>query len=439
MSWLLNALYLSALALLSPWLIFRAVRTGRYKRGLGAKLLGLRQPIGVGRKPVWFHGVSVGEIHLLRQLIAAFRKRQPSCACVVSTTTETGYDEAKKAFPDLPIIFYPFDFSWAVRRTLRAIDPAVMVLAEGELWPNFLIAARKQAVPVAVINGRMSPRSFQRYRKLGPFARWLVRQLDLLAMQEEGYAANVLSLGAFPGRVQVTGNIKYDGVTTNRDNARTQEFRRLLNVQADQLVWIAGSTQAPEEEIVLALYQRLRPVYPRLRLILVPRHPQRFDEVAHLVEKAGLPLLRRSRLAAPYAPPHPPTSPPVVLGDTMGELSALWGLADVAFVGGSLDGKRGGQNMIEPAAFGASVVFGPHVWNFRDTVRRLLEANAACQVGSAIELEEVVRRLLTDPAQRQRMGQAAHALVLRQQGATERTLTLLDELLVSQTGNERAA
>ena len=171
MSWLLNCVYLVILPILSPWLCFRALRTGRYRRGLRAKLFGLQQTPPSGS--VWFHGVSVGEIHLLRQVIAAFRRRFPGVPCVLSTTTDTGFDEARRCFPDLFVFPYPFDFSWAVRRTLRVLAPRLIVLAEAELWPNFLMAARRQKVPVAVINGRMSPRSLNRYQRVKPLARWL--------------------------------------------------------------------------------------------------------------------------------------------------------------------------------------------------------------------------------------------------------------------------
>jgi 3-deoxy-D-manno-octulosonic-acid transferase len=419
MPWLLNAVYLLALLLLSPWLLWRALRTGRYRKGLEDKLRGLRGSFPPGA--VWFHGVSVGEVHLLRQLIAAFRRRNPDRACVVSASTDTGLDEARKCFPDLAVFAFPFDFSWAVRRSLLAVAPSLVVLAEGEIWPNFLLACRKLGVPVAVVNGRMSPRSRRRYGRLAWIARPLFRSLDLLAVQTQEYAAAVRALGAPPERVHVTGNVKYDGVSTDRANPRTGELRRLLSVGPDDLVWIAGSTQAPEEEIVVGIYQRLRADFPGLRLFLVPRQKDRFDEVARLLERSGLAFARRSAGTGLGAS--------VVLVDTIGELGALWGLADVAFVGGSLDGRRGGQNMIEPAACGAAVVFGPHVWNFADAATRLLEAGGACQVHDGAGLEGVVRRLLGDREERQRRGTAARDFVLSQQGATERTVVLLEDLL----------
>ncbi len=432
---LLDAAYLFVLILLSPWLLYRAWRTGRYRHGLRDKLLGLssisNQQSALVNRPVWFHGVSVGEIHLLRQVIAAFRQRYPRWPVVVSTTTDTGFEEARKCFPDLSVIHFPFDFSWAVRRTLQAVDPALIVLAEGELWPNSLLAARQRGVPVAVINGRMSPRSLRRYRRLGPLSRWLVRQIKLLAMQTDAYAAAVRDLGADAEQVQVTGSVKFDGVTTDRHNPRTEALRQLFEVSANDLVWIAGSTQAPEEQIVLDIYHRLRPAHSNLRLFLVPRQKDRFDEVAKLLERAGLPFTRRSSILDPRSS--------VVLIDSIGELGALWGLADVAFVGGSLDGRRGGQNMIEPAAYGAAVVFGPHVWNFRNVATRLVEAGGACQVADAAELERVTARLLGDVEERRRLGTAARDYVLRQQGATEKTIDLLGQLLGARHDRSRAA
>lgn len=418
---LLDALYLAALLALSPWLLWRCWRTGRYRRGLRDKLAGFRGDAPAGA--VWFHGVSVGEVVLLRQLVAAFRARHPSTPVVVSASTDTGLEEARKSFPDLTVFAFPFDLSWAVGRTLAAVRPSLVVLAEGELWPNFLLAARRHGVPVAVVNGRMSPRSLARYKLLAPLARWVFAAPALYAAQTDEYAAAVLSLGGVPGRVVVTGNVKYDGAITDRRNPRTAALRELLAVRDDDLVWIAGSTQAPEEEIVLGVYRRAKERFANLRLFLVPRHRDRFDEVARLVEKAGLPLVRRSALAGP------PDAGAVVLVDSTGELSALWGLAQVAFVGGSLDGKRGGQNMIEPAAFGAAVTFGPHVWNFARPAAMLTEVGGACQARDAAGLERDTLRLLGDAGERKAVAAAGRALVLVQQGATARTLDRLAALL----------
>jgi 3-deoxy-D-manno-octulosonic-acid transferase len=431
--YLLNLLYLAAWLVIAPWLLLRK----KPMRGMKAKWLGRVGPLagrsGSEIRPVvWFHGVSVGEIHLLRQVVARFRQRFPEWQCVVSTTTNTGYDEACKHFSDVPVIWWPFDFTWAVNAALRTVRPSLVVLSEGEVWPNFLAAAKKQGVKLALINGRMSPRSARRFQSF----RWLLAnvfgKLDLIGAQSDEYREHYQSLG--PTHVVTTGNIKYDGVNVDRHNAKTEAMRTLLGISSDALVWVAGSTQAPEESFALEIYRRARVQHPKLRLILVPRHPERFDEVGELLERSGLPFVRRSRLEP--GRPSPPAPLPegegrnaVVLVDTIGELGAIWGLADIAFVGGSLDGKRGGQNMIEPSAYGAAVVFGPHTWNFKQTVGDLLSCEAAIQVQDAVALEAAVLRLLDDASKRQRLGEAARAFVLSQQGATGRTLDELQKLM----------
>ncbi|HEV3255415.1 MAG TPA: 3-deoxy-D-manno-octulosonic acid transferase [Gemmataceae bacterium] len=434
MPYLINAGYLLAVLVFSPWLLYKSLTTGKYRRGLWRKLFG-RTLLRKSDEPcAWFHGVSVGEIHLLGQVIARFRQRHPSWECVVSTTTDTGYDEACKRFPDLAVFYWPLDFTWAVHRALRRVNPSLVLLAEGELWPNFLAAARGRGVPVAIINGRISPRSFRRYRLLGRLARRLVGKIHLFAVQTEDYASCYRALGAARERVQVTGSVKFDGVEADRRNPRTHELRRLLGIEPGALVWIAGSTQAPEEEIVLDIFRRVRDEHPNLRLLLVPRQKERFEEVASLLWRSGLPFLRRRMLPCTI-----PDTRAVILVDTIGDLGALWGLADVAFVGGSLDGRRGGQNMIEPAAYGAAVVFGPHVWNFRDTAERLVQAEAAVRVDDAAGLQARVRRLLADATARAKLGQAARQFVRSQQGATERTLELLDHFYIHAFNRERAA
>jgi 3-deoxy-D-manno-octulosonic-acid transferase len=436
MPYLLNGLYFLLVLILSPWLIYKSLTNGKYRRGLWRKFLGdTSAEIASARQPTaWFHGVSVGEIHLLRPVVASFRERHANWRCVISTTTDTGHEEARNRFPGLPVIYWPLDFTWAVNRTLHAVNPDLVVLAEGELWPNFLLAAKRLDVPVTVINGRLSPKSYRRYEWVRRLARIMLRKIDLIVAQTEAYAECYHRLGADPQRVHVTGSVKYDGVSSDRDNPKTHELRRLLDVRSEDLVWVAGSTQAPEEEIVLNLYRQARARHPNLRLFLVPRQKDRFEEVAALLSRSGLPFLRRSFIQQPVT-----DRAQIILVDTIGELGSLWGLADVAFVGGSLDGKRGGQNMIEPAAYGAAVVFGPHVWNFRDTAARLVDAGAAIQVSNAAELEKVIERLLSDRSERQRLGVAAQHLVRSQQGATERTIDCLEQLLASEGARGNAA
>jgi 3-deoxy-D-manno-octulosonic-acid transferase len=421
--YLLNIIYLLLLVVLTPWIVYSSFRTGKYRRGIVHKLFGtafLRQ----NSSPcVWFHGVSVGEIHLLRTLVAGFRKRHPDWDCVISTTTDTGYDEACKRFSDLTVFYWPLDFTWAVHRALARVNPTLVILAEGELWPNFLWAAKKRNIPVAIINGRLSPRSARTYDRLGFLSRRLLTGIGLVTAQTEEYAAAFRALGAPPERTHVTGSIKYDGVVTDRNNTRTREMARLFGTRKDDLVWVAGSTQAPEEEIVLTIYRKLQVDWPNLRLILVPRHKERFDEVAGLLKQSDQPFVRRSELSSDRS--HDER---LILVDTIGELSAVWGLADIAFVGGSL-GNRGGQNMLEPAAYGAAVVFGPHVWNFKEIARRLLEADAASQIADPQDLAREMQRLLKAACERSRLGANAGRLVQSQQGATDRTLNLIDSLI----------
>ena len=425
--YLLNLIYLAAASVLAPWLCWQAWVKKKSIRGLKEKWFGQVSWRAVSDRNetpvVWFHGVSVGEIHLLRQVVAQFRSRFPDWQCVVSTTTATGHDEACKHFADLPVVFWPFDFTWAVQNALRTIQPRLIVLAEGEVWPNFLWAAKQQGVKLALINGRMSPRSARRFQRFRWFLSGVFAHLDWIGAQNDEYRQRYESLGAV--NVVTTGNVKYDGVSSNRHNARTQAMRSLLGISSDALVWVAGSTQDPEETFAIDIYRRANTKHSKLRLILVPRHPERFDEVARLLERSGLPFVRRSAIEAGTAI----AQDAIILGDTMGELSALWGLADLAFVGGSLDGKRGGQNMIEPSAYGAAVLFGPHTWNFKQTVGELLSHDAAIQVQDALALEAAVLRLLDDQDERQRLGRAASAFVLSQQGATGRTLDALQSLM----------
>src|SRR6185437_7617658 len=404
---LLDLVYLIALAVLSPWLAWRAAATGRYRRDLAAKLLGRAILPDASRPTIWFHAVSVGEINLLGTLVPAFRRRHPDWRIVVSSTTESGLAEARRRFTEHAVIAWPFDFSWSVRRSLNRVKPAAIVLVESELWPNFLRMAERMRIPVVLANARMSPRSFARLSRFAGIARrLLLDRIARFAVQDADYAERFQRLGVTPGKMIVTGSIKYDGASGDRDTPRSRELARLLGFGSERpLVWLAGSTHAPEEGIVVGIFARLRERFPRLRLILVPRHPDRFEEVAKLVERSGLPYARRSTIAEPLT-----AMPAVVLQDSVGELGAAWGLADIGFTGGSLDGRRGGQSMIEPAGYGVPCVFGPHVWNFKDAARRLIESDAAVMVNDAAELEVEVAKLIADDARRERMGAAAREL-----------------------------
>jgi 3-deoxy-D-manno-octulosonic-acid transferase len=436
MPWLLNVAYLAFLAAVSPILLWRIVARGKYRTGWPEKLLG-RVPPRTGDRPcLWFHAVSVGEVLQLEPVLKELRSRLPALEFVISTTTPTGRSVAEAKFPADRVCYFPFDFSWAVRQAIARIRPTAIVLVELEIWPNFILHARRGGIPVALINGRLSERSFRGYRRLRPLVARLLESLQAIAVQNAVYAERFVALGASPTRVSTTGSIKFDRVTTNRHNSKTAELRSAFGIAETDSVFVAGSTQESEESAALHTYLALRERFPSLRLILVPRHKERFDEVARLVEARGLPLRRRS--AGSRCDSHEDASRPVLLLDTLGELAACWGLADVAFVGGSLT-KRGGQNMIEPAGYGAAVLFGPNTQNFRSVVELLLSADAARVVRDGAELTAAVADCLEHPERAREQGRRAQELVLSQQGATLRTVEILASLPgVSPTAKEGA-
>lgn len=424
MGYLLNALYLLLAFALAPWLIVGAVRKRRRPGELWARFRG-NVPVRQGDKTcVWLHAVSVGEVNLLAPLIQRLEKRHPDWQCVVSASTRAGYELACRKYAGRLVFLCPLDFTWAVHRTLARIRPDLLLLAELELWPNLIRLTRAQGARVAVFNGRLSESSFRGYRRLGPLMPGLLSHIDCVAAQNATYAQRFVQLGADPAKVHDTGSIKFDGAQSDRNNPATVRLRRLAGMAPDDVVLLAGSTQAPEEQLALASFLALAEEFPKLRLIITPRHPERFDEVAAAIAAAGLPWRRRSRLETD----SPDPAARLLLVDTVGELGAWWGTAQIAFVGGSL-GSRGGQNMIEPAAYGAAVCFGPNTRNFRDIVAQLLQADAAQVVHSGDELTEFVRRCLRQPAWARAMGDRARRLVASQTGAADRTCALVEALL----------
>ncbi len=423
--WSLNAAYAAALLLASPAIAWSAWRTGKYREGYAEKLLG-RVPVRMGdRSCVWLHAVSVGEVNLLGVLMAELRSRHPDWEFVVSTTTKTGYDLAQKKYGATQTVFYcPLDFSWAVDAAMRRVRPDLLLLAELELWPNLIDAAKRHGARVGIVNGRLSENSYNGYRRVLPLVKRSLRQLDLLAIQDIPTRERFIDLGAKRRSTQVTGSLKYDGAETNRHNPRTRELKRLAGFATTEMVWLAGSTQAPEEAICLRVFREAMEEHPELRFVLVPRHPERFDEVARLLDESGLDWKRRSQLYSS----SPVPSPSILLVDTVGELGAWWGVADLGFVGGSF-GSRGGQNMIEPAAYGVATCFGPNTKNFRDIVATLLHADGARMVENEAALEAFVIACLEMPEEAKALGRRAQALVTTQLGATARTADAIDKLM----------
>lgn len=432
MPYLFDLVYLLLLLAVSPILIVRSWTTGKYRDGWVQKVLG-RAPRPTGKRPcIWFHAVSVGEVQLLRTLVDDLARRRPDWEVVISTTTTAGLEVARRCYPDLVTFYAPLDFSWAVRRAMSRVRPTVLALVELELWPNLIREAKRSGAQVVVINGRLSQRSHRGYRRLKALLGPTLRRIDAVGVQSREYAERFIDLGVPASRVRVTGSIKYDNLESDRDNARTLRLRSELGLRSSELVFVAGSTMEGEEAAALAAYEAARVEHPRLRLVLVPRHPERFDRVASWLETRGVPLVRRSQMSPgrplPAGAPGP-ADLPVLLIDTLGELGAVWGLADVAFVGGSLFPGRGGQNMMEPAAYGASVLFGPYTSNFRDAVEGLLSHGGARRVQHAEELIRALQDDLNEPEQAAERGEAGRAFVLAQHGATEKTLELLTPLV----------
>ncbi|MFO0427326.1 MAG: 3-deoxy-D-manno-octulosonic acid transferase [Planctomyces sp.] len=448
MLWLLNIVYLMLLTTISPVILWRSYRHGRYRRGIAEKLLG-QLPLLSREKPVvWFHAVSVGEVVQLQKVVSEFLKATgDQFQILVTSSTDTGFDLAVKRFPAVTVSWFPLDFSSSVSRALNRVRPVMVVLMELELWPGFIVQAHRQGIPVAVVNGRMSDRSVRRFRMIRPLFSPVLRRLSLIAAQSDAFAERLVSLGAPAARTSVTGSIKFDGVATDRNIPGVVRLRSLFGIRENEIVFIAGSTQSPEEETAVNAWLAVRKQYPDLRLILVPRHQERFDEVAALCIQKGIPLVRRSKLGSGglretdqsdktlssgtgsvvQRQVDSPESP-VILLDTIGELSACWGLADIAFVGGSF-GSRGGQNMIEPAAFGAVITFGPNTSNFRDVVQAFRCEEACVQMERPEELQELLNRLTSDADLRRELGDRARKVVLAQQGATAKTVNLLVDLL----------
>ncbi len=428
MPYVRNLIYVLLLLVASPILLLRIWKQGKYRSGWSAKLFGKapRRP-DEDRPCVWFHAVSVGEVKLLRPLIDDMARRRPEWDIVISTTTATGLAVARRDYPELITFYAPLDFTWAVRRALERVRPTVLALVELDLWPNLIEAATRAGSRVAVVNGRLSEHSFRGYRRLGWLFRPTLRRLDLVAAQSEEYAHRFIKLGVDASRVHVTGSVKYDGLETDRGNPRTRELRRTLGLSPAEIVFVAGSTMDGEESAAVDAYHTVRSEHPGLRLVVVPRHPERFDEVAAVIASRGETVWRRSREAPA---PRGAEPPPVLLVDSVGELAAVWGLADVAFVGGSLRPGRGGQNMMEPAAYGASVLFGAHTENFKEATEGLLGQQAARRVASAEELTRSLREDLEDPEKAHLRGQRACAYVVAQNGAAERTASQLERLVV---------
>ena len=436
---LLNAVYLVAFVLLLPWVAWRKLSGGRPVAAPWTRFTGGIAPLtrcdaGVSR--IWLHGVSVGEVQLLSVLAAEIRRQADSAGrsvdCFISSSTTTGLDVAAKRFGTDHTFPCPLDFTWAVNRVLDHVRPDLLVLGELELWPNLLACVHARGIPVVVANARMSEQSAKGYGRIRPLVRRMLRNVSLVIARSQEDADRFASFTPpGGGDVIVTGSMKFDGVKGDRRAPEVTKLRQLAGFHDDDVVFLAGSTQAPEEQLSLDAFQALTETHPHLRLVIVPRHVERTPEIIALLDRSGLRWQLRSRLGSSDAPLPADPQERVLLVDTTGELGWWWGTSQIAFVGGSLDGKRGGQNMLEPAAYGAAVAFGPHTRNFRDEVRRLLAADAAVVVADGAALTAFVRNCLETEGFAATLGGRAAELVASQRGSTAATAAAILRTLLA--------
>jgi 3-deoxy-D-manno-octulosonic-acid transferase len=417
------------LLVLIPHFLYQALAHGKYLEGLRQRL-GSLPPIAGGRPLIWLHCVSVGETQAARPLVERLRKEFPDHALVVSTITRTGQKLATDVFARHAdaVFYFPFDWRWSVRRALRTITPSVVLLMETELWPNFLRECKAREIPVALVNGRISRQSFRRYSSIKFFLKRVLEAVNIAVMQSDADAGRLRELGMRGDRIQTAGNLKFDAGALPSAGEKTAEIRERFGLSAGAPLILAASTHAPEEKIILESFKRLRASQP-VRLMLAPRHPERFAEVASLIQTSGLTWARRTN-----APDGADPQADLILLDTIGELPATYSLATVVFVGGSIV-DRGGHNVLEPAAAGVPVVTGAHTHNFHAIVSLLNEANAIVQLpavegdAASEELAKVLNDLLANPARRTELATRGKQLIVTNQGAAERTINLIAPLL----------
>jgi 3-deoxy-D-manno-octulosonic-acid transferase len=415
-------LYVIGLAAVAPRALLDLIRGGRYSIAVPERLGAVPRELDGHRGAIWLHAVSVGEVHAARGLIPHLREHWPERAIVLSTTTPTGQAMARSTAGADAVFYMPLDLPWAVAGYMRALEPSLLLLVETEIWPNLLRACRDRSVPVALVNARLSGRSFRRYRwvtRLWPAAFAL---LGRVCARTETEAERFRLLGLTVDRVWTTGNLKADAaaLTPTPEAREILESELGLATESGSLI-VAGCTMPDEEQKVLLAFRRVREHHPGARLLLAPRHPERFDEVAELVRAAGFGCRRRTRPAL-----EPDAE--VLLLDTLGELPAAYGLGALAFVGGSLV-PTGGHNMLEPAVQGRPVLFGPHVDNFTALAAELEEAGGGLRVEDAEALGRTIDQLLADPQRLASVGDRARDVAMRDAAAGKRTARILAEWL----------
>ena len=420
-----SVLTLIVFTLVSPYFLYQAIRYKKYIGGLRQRLGFLPLTFNIdGEESIWIHAVSVGETLTARALAADLKSHYPHLRLFLSTTTMAGQQVAGHVQHLDGVFYFPFDWTFIVRRTLDLVKPRVFIMMETEIWPNLLRACRARGVKTILINGRISSRSYPRYRLIRPFFKTVLADVDRFCVQSEESSRRLLALGADPSRVTITGSLKFDSLQlpAPMSHARPRErVLRFFRLAPNRLVVVAGSTMRGEEAAVLRAFARVKARAPTALAVLAPRHPERFAEVERLARTAGFVTVRRSELAIDAEP-----RADVVVLDTIGELAQLYQVATAVFVGGSLV-DHGGHNILEPAVFGKPIVFGPYMQNFREIADTFLANGAAVQV-QPDELDEALSSLLIDPVRRARLGAAARALVEANRGAKEKTLAVIAEI-----------
>jgi 3-deoxy-D-manno-octulosonic-acid transferase len=422
---LYSALLAALLVAGFPYWIFQMARHGKYRAGFGERLgrVPARILVGGDRPAIWVHAVSVGEVLAVAGLVANLREKFPGHHVVVSTTTATGQNLARARFGEQNVFYFPLDFGFCVQPYLRTLRPELVVLAETEFWPNFLRLARVGGAKIAVVNARISDRSLPGYWR---FRRWLRPVLDNISLfltQTQEDAGRLIQVGAVAERVRVSGNLKFD-VPPPAETVFVAQLRDGLHLAGGAgPVLVCGSTMEGEEPLLMRGFENVLASHPKAVMVLAPRHPERFDKVAVLLQQLGTKYWRRSEWRGE------PVAGGVLLLDSIGELASAYSLADLAFVGGSLV-AHGGHNILEAAQFGVATVIGTSYENFRDIVA-LFQHNQAVRIVGAAELPLVFMELVDSPEQRKAQGQRASETLRQQMGATERTLQALVELMSS--------
>lgn len=422
MYWLYSALLAAALLVTLPYWLMQMSRHGKYRTGLRERMgrVPARLITDAGKPTIWVHAVSVGEVMAVSFLIAELRSRFPRCRIVVSTATDTGQKLARKYFGEENVFYFPMDFGFAIRPYLRALQPKLVIIAETEFWPNFLRLTHASGAQLAVVNARISDRSWPQYRRFRFLFARILKSVDLFLAQTDEDAKRLREIGAPTERVHVGGNLKFDVPTPPAPPIVASLWTSFQQSAAGPVI-VCGSTVDEEEPLLLRAFENVLASYPRAVMILAPRHPERFIAVEQILENLGIRFWRRSLWSGDSI------AGGVLLIDTIGELAALYALADVAFVGGSLL-PRGGHNIIEPAQHGVPIIVGSHTENFREIVR-LFQSRDAIRMVGPVEFPLVLMELLSNESARTALGRRAAETLRSQTGATKRTAEMLVKLL----------